>query len=1268
MSKQNTHFEEEYSNNITDEIHLNRFGSEFNSKTEETEILKTHKTANISFHKHKIHQNKLDKLCHKTFLLENSDQTYSKLPTLDLNCNHQYKEDQSKKENLLNFFVALKELINNSKFLDAFKLSEKNSFMLTKKFVFPININLLKLALFETIVANNESEHFWILQLLYPLLSNKNFGQSKYETLKKMYYFPFIFVSNYYKNVLLHYCKQSLSWLLNYELEAQELKPKLLEKEYIDYDYDEKNKTPKTEEEKMIAKNNFYLANLEVELAYIINSFFKSSLCKSHFNQFIKKEYCSINFYDIINPSKYKSIIREFNSLSIMTIQDEIVKTTKFMDKEIKKTYDHGHNNQKKFIESSLIPEPLELISPSPILSSNTGNQSSINKLFADVESSPNLFKISPPSNLNQIVENVNPISNLITNINNKRNNHNHHHINTHSKFNNINSISNVMANNLETVNNKTSVQINHHQIPIEHRIHIKKNKIPKFPEMKMCNPSSFKNFCACDEIPESECDTKADKEKELNTDFYNSDFNTKGLNFNSHYHLRKITSISKTSDADPYRNMNKQIYSELDSKIPKRDLTVEMNQQLTDKEANDNSTLYKNKFVCINDECNTNTKETDYFTHRDSYINANTNDTFQEPYRISNFVQDAYNTSTNNFVNSSDQTINKVNICQLSSGNFIYNVSEQNINFYKNNTGLPSINSEKFKVTHPSDCSKIHKGIYLEDVEVIRPKPKKEPFSYVFKNQESNTNRQGQSQSTLMHSNVTFGENNEVKHSQYDQKADSSILLNNKRNNTQLDNIDNDLSNQKNKFNILHQNYFNEGASEKPSHNNINNKCSALFKTTNCNNLKNEEKNLNTIKPKTNTNVSNTYNCESADNLYNVNNQISSTLPQISFTSVYSLSNYNINEHNNNNNNNISANPSLANINNLNELKSIKINNQLNVVSSNNNQEKIFSSDKLADNNNDTNNNVLKVNKNFKLSSLKSFNFRMLKRENIDKKLLRKFRGYLQNKVAKSGPKYLKNKTESITDAFTSNFLKKRLYPPFKAEDGTFFKSFSTSYMIWFFSHSQIHPEYNEFIRLNIDNLTDYLSKTFKVDDVVEISSLKSYLGQVCHIYSEFQIKKEDLSLMLNNTLATTNYCSASNCSNSSSQKNILISEQQDKDKNKNKKQIVNKKIEKNRSSNVKEFNYYNITQENKEIISTTTTTNEHTTSRHNINLDVLAKDEKHKDNSISTPTIPFFTPHICFNEEKNESNKLDAFSLVNLNFSDKSFVSEENPTNKNS
>ena len=126
----------------------------------------------------------------------------------------------------------------------------------------------------------------------------------------------------------------------------------------------------------------------------------------------------------------------------------------------------------------------------------------------------------------------------------------------------------------------------------------------------------------------------------------------------------------------------------------------------------------------------------------------------------------------------------------------------------------------------------------------------------------------------------------------------------------------------------------------------------------------------------------------------------------------------------------------------------------------------------------------------NFSKRYLKYLVKKFLKRENIDKKIIRKYRKFIQKSV--------KGKVNSEV---ILNFIKGNIIPPFKIDDIEF-KSINTNYIIWLFSHEEMHFWYSEFHEEFLDKLVNILTSKYNVNEEDEIELLKCYIINLNKIY----------------------------------------------------------------------------------------------------------------------------------------------------------------------
>lgn len=121
---------------------------------------------------------------------------------------------------------------------------------------------------------------------------------------------------------------------------------------------------------------------------------------------------------------------------------------------------------------------------------------------------------------------------------------------------------------------------------------------------------------------------------------------------------------------------------------------------------------------------------------------------------------------------------------------------------------------------------------------------------------------------------------------------------------------------------------------------------------------------------------------------------------------------------------------------------------------------------------------------------------FHFTKRENIDKTVIRKFRKYLFSYVEKN-----RNKLTGDT-VFWEKFCYQNLLPPFNPTHSVNigFKSFSTDYMIWLFSHDGGKELFDQFFC----EKKEELSKVFTIKFTeTHVSGIISYVEKMALIFS---------------------------------------------------------------------------------------------------------------------------------------------------------------------
>lgn len=148
---------------------------------------------------------------------------------------------------------------------------------------------------------------------------------------------------------------------------------------------------------------------------------------------------------------------------------------------------------------------------------------------------------------------------------------------------------------------------------------------------------------------------------------------------------------------------------------------------------------------------------------------------------------------------------------------------------------------------------------------------------------------------------------------------------------------------------------------------------------------------------------------------------------------------------------------------------------------------------------------------KNFRKNNkfLKDFNPKFMKKENIDKKIFRKFRNYFKIKY-KQNPN---DKIFSPNRVFFKVFFRKNLLPPMKlGSQNVSFKSFNNAYILWIFSQEGMSSLYYEFIEQYASSMYSYLTSNSKIKAEENMEEkLKEYIEKLPEIYGSTEKKIMD-------------------------------------------------------------------------------------------------------------------------------------------------------------
>lgn len=142
----------------------------------------------------------------------------------------------------------------------------------------------------------------------------------------------------------------------------------------------------------------------------------------------------------------------------------------------------------------------------------------------------------------------------------------------------------------------------------------------------------------------------------------------------------------------------------------------------------------------------------------------------------------------------------------------------------------------------------------------------------------------------------------------------------------------------------------------------------------------------------------------------------------------------------------------------------------------------------------------------------LKNFNPKFLKKENIDKKIFRKFRNYVKDKFEKNA-----NMFYDYDYSFWKKFCDENLLPPMK-HNYIEFKSFNTKYFLWLFSQVGTYSLFNMFLEVKGDIVLKSFINEYNLEHSEEdniIDKLKNYIFQIPKIYTGYNSKADNSTIM---------------------------------------------------------------------------------------------------------------------------------------------------------
>lgn len=163
----------------------------------------------------------------------------------------------------------------------------------------------------------------------------------------------------------------------------------------------------------------------------------------------------------------------------------------------------------------------------------------------------------------------------------------------------------------------------------------------------------------------------------------------------------------------------------------------------------------------------------------------------------------------------------------------------------------------------------------------------------------------------------------------------------------------------------------------------------------------------------------------------------------------------------------------------------------------------------------------------------LKTFNTKFLKKENIDKKIIRKFRKFAVTFYNENKNAQIFRKNESFWKLFSS----KNLLPPMKiqSKNGNIIehKSFNSQFLIWMFNQEGMIEVFKKFIDKEMESIINHFILEYNLDKINDkniIGNLEQYLKYIPEIYSpdkmiSFGEDKEIYSFNYGNPIEKSNF-----------------------------------------------------------------------------------------------------------------------------------------------
>lgn len=146
------------------------------------------------------------------------------------------------------------------------------------------------------------------------------------------------------------------------------------------------------------------------------------------------------------------------------------------------------------------------------------------------------------------------------------------------------------------------------------------------------------------------------------------------------------------------------------------------------------------------------------------------------------------------------------------------------------------------------------------------------------------------------------------------------------------------------------------------------------------------------------------------------------------------------------------------------------------------------------------------------KFPLLKNFRPKYTKRENIDKKIIRKFKIYLKHQYKR---KIIDFEETGIDKLFWIMFINGNIFPPMKFLDTTTnelveFKSCNSNYLVWIFSKNSASVFYRQFVLYKFNDTFQEIKLDYNIKDPNELAQLDYYIKNMDNVFLNSKIINE--------------------------------------------------------------------------------------------------------------------------------------------------------------